>query len=250
MRCLDSYQKLGLPITQCLVNNMRVKYKINSHEVFLEPYNSKKEKDLLILKTYEIFDLDEYLTLLGFYEINDIKKTDLTNNEKRIIIWKIRAISVGNEVDIRFTCNKCKYPNETFTKTEFFNAAELNDPDIKKLAYEVNDDSLHLFCDLTQDEIDDLDVLEYDELFERIYKNQNSFNFNSKVKCFNCGFEHYTEITDDFMLDVLSDETLETIYNTYSHLVNVGNYSKLDIDSMYPFERTIFVSLLHKLKGE
>ena len=44
----------------------------------------------------------------------------------------------------------------------------------------------------------------------------------------------------------MSEDSAASMYQTYNDFVFHGKYSKLDIDSMYPFERTILISLLNK----
>ena len=52
----------------------------------------------------------------------------------------------------------------------------------------------------------------------------------------------------NFIIKAMSTESLGSMYNTYTNLTYFGHYTKLDIDSMYPFERTFLITNLNKLK--
>jgi hypothetical protein len=55
---------------------------------------------------------------------------------------------------------------------------------------------------------------------------------------------------DDFIIDNMSEETLSSIYKLYNDFVYGSKYTKQDIDTMYPFERQILISLLNKTNEE
>ena len=41
-----------------------------------------------------------------------------------------------------------------------------------------------------------------------------------------------------------------SIYRTYNDMCMFGNYNKKDIDSLYPFERTILIGLINKTRED
>jgi hypothetical protein len=51
-------------------------------------------------------------------------------------------------------------------------------------------------------------------------------------------------------MGIVSENTLFELYQFYNNLKFFGNYSLLEIDSMYPFERPIFMGLLNKTIDE
>jgi hypothetical protein len=48
----------------------------------------------------------------------------------------------------------------------------------------------------------------------------------------------------------MSEDSLMSIYQTYNDLTFFGKYTKQDIDTLYPFERTILISLLNKTRED
>lgn len=222
--------------------SIRVPLEMNARTYWLSPFTSKIEKDILIMTSFEVKDVDKYLELLGFYEYDE-----LTDDEKKVILWKFREISLGNEIEIRFTCDCSQVVETQLQASDFLVPSKRND-DIKKLNIRVTDETLHRFVDLNQDELDDLPLKDYEFLLRIVKENQETYDYIRKAKCPSCGKSKSFNLGDfDYILDSLSDENLSSMYKVYSHLTYNGKFTKEDIDNMYPFERTIFVGLLHSM---
>lgn len=235
-----------------MTTGVKVPFELCGNHYRIAPYRSSQEKDILIMLSFEVTDLDEYLTLIGFYEAHNINKTDILDDEKKALLWKYREVSLGNEVSVKYTCNECGRPNESeITFESFTTTCENPEPGIKATNIIVNDENIHKFCDLTEDEIDALDINDYDELLEKIRKHQIVFDFNKHGRCLGCGVTQTFDFGDPgFLLGALSDERIDTMYKVYSTLTYFANFTKQDVDSMYPFERTLFIGLLHSIKEE
>lgn len=225
---------------------IKIPLELYSKTYWLSPYTSVQEKDILIMLSFEVTDIDKYLDILGF---NDY--ADLTLIEKKIILWKIREISLGNEVNIKYTCD-CSQVVETILQADDFIVNGIrSDSSIKKLNMEVTDETLHKFIDIDQEALDDLVLDRYESLMEVVKQNQPEISFIRKAKCPSCNKEKPFDMSStEYILDSLSDENLSSIYKVYSHLTYYGKYTKEDIDKMYPFERTIFIGLLHSIINE
>lgn len=219
---------------------------MNGKTFKLSPYTSSIEKDILIMSSFEdddTVDADSYLDLLGFDDFSE-----LTLNEKKVILWKFREISLGSEVEIRYTCDCGQVVETSLDASNFVKPGKRNDPDIKKLNIEVNDETLQNFVNLSQEELDELSLDKYESLLKAVKLNQHTFDFIKEAICPACGEDKLFNMGDlKYIIMSLSDETLGSIYKTYTHLTFNGNFSKSDIDKMYPFERSIFVGLLHNL---
>ena len=122
---------------------------------------------------------------------------------------------------------------------------------IKKLNIPVTDENLHKFVDVDQEALDNLDLDKYETLMDIVKQNQQEVDFIRHATCPSCSkTKPFNMSSTEYILDSLSDENLSSIYKIYSHLVYFGKYTKEDIDKMYPFERTIFIGLLHSIKNE
>ena len=221
---------------------------INGKKLLIHPYDTEKEKDLLIMSSFEIYDIDEILRVLGL-EYSELEK--LTENEKKVLLYKFREISVGDEINVKFKCTYCKAPNETsISCTDLIQNNHL-DPDIKILDDEVTDDNIKEFLYIEQEEIDNLDLDEYEKLLDRIKRNQVKYNFVKKCSCLKCKSENSFYIGDiKYIIESLSEDTLMSMYRTYNDMCMFGNYNKRDIDSLYPFERTILIGLINKTRED
>ena len=185
-------------------SNIKVPIKIYSRTYWLSPYTSKQEKDMLIMKSFEVKDLDKILDVLNFNYPRDISET-----EKKVIIWKFREISLGNEVNIRYTCDNpsCKQTQETaLIVSDFVVPGTRDDPGVKKLPYLVNDANISDFVNISSSVIDELDIKQYEKLLNTIKENQIKFNFTRDVKCLSCGAEKTFSLESiDYLIDSLSD---------------------------------------------
>lgn len=232
---------------------MKIPFDINGTIIKIEPYNTFKEKDVLMLCTHGIdgeTGLDSTLEILLPDQMDVIKNLNI--NEKKVLLYKLREISVGDEIDVKYVCSNCGQGNDgVIEATNFLIKSKRNDPDIKKLPGDFNEDKLQDYLNISQEEIDDLDIDEYENLIERVKDNQDSFSFIKSCSCLKCRTKKDFYLGDPkYIMEIMSEDTLMTLYKTYNHLVYFGKYTKQDVDSMLPFERTLFVGLLNKTKED
>ena len=223
---------------------MKIPFEIGSKRFLLEPYRTHQEKDILLASSFGVNDYDRIFEILGF-KTSEV----LTDDEKKAILYKYREISLGDEVDVKFKCDKCGQGGDgTLQASEFAKPGKLNDPDVKKLNIPVLDSTLRMFVDF---DVDDLDITEFESLKKRVQDNQVSFDFIRSVKCMKCGTPKKFDLSSlEYIIEIMSDDTLMTMYKSYNFLIYFGHYSKEGIDSMYPFERSIFIGLLNKTKED
>ncbi len=222
---------------------------INGKKILINPYDTQREKDLLIMSSFSIYDMDEILRVLG---VKKKIRNNLSENEKKVLLYKFREISVGDEINIKFKCTECKSPNESIiTCSNLIELPENFDSTIKILDDEVTDDNIHEFVNLTKEEIDNLDIDEYEQLILKVKNNQVKYNFVKSCPCIKCKKPNIFYIGDvKYILESLSEDTLMSIYRTYNDMCMFGNYNKKDIDSLYPFERTILIGLINKTRED
>ncbi len=223
---------------------MKIPFKLGDKTFYLNQYTTFQEKEILLLDGFDIHTCEAVFDILNF---SDYK--DLSQAEKKIILFKFREISLGDDVQIQFICEKCKLHNDSILEaSDFIKPAIRNDSDIKKIIRNVTDYNLHEYCDI---DIDDLDIKEYEELKQRIKDNQLQVNFIKTTKCIKCQTEKNFDLSSmKYIIEIMSDDNLMSLYKSYNNLVFFGKYSKLDIDSMYPFERTILIGLLNKTQED
>lgn len=226
----------------------KIPVEVNSKKFLISPYNTKREKDILLMSSFGIFNVNEVLRLLDV-DIEIINSLSL--NEKKCLLYKFRETSVGDEIEIKFKCTNCAKTSEGVLETTNFDKQSLlNDDDILKIDKEVTEENLK---DFLKNDIDilELDLDEYFNLIQRVKDNQTVFNFIKSCKCLNCKTDNFFDIGDEkYIIEHLSENNLHSLYKTYNNMIMFGNMSKQDIDSMYPFERTIFIGLINKTKED
>lgn len=224
-------------------------FELNGKRLLIQPYNTEKEKDLLIMSSFEIYDLDEILRVLDVDY--DILK-ELSENEKKVLLYKFREISVGDEINVKYKCTHCGTPNDAaLSCTDLIQEAVLKDDRIKLLDKEVNDETIYDFLNMSIEEVDNLDLDEYEKLLELIKDSQTKYNFSRNSTCIKCKKENIFYIGDiKYIIESLSEDTLMSIYRTYNDMCMFGNYNKRDIDSLYPFERVILIGLINKTRED
>lgn len=211
----------------------------------LEAYKSYQEKDAMIcsLGTPTEETLDRVLKIFNFPK-NEIKFLSL--DEKLAILYKYRAISVGESVETDFECTNCHSISTTDLSLNIIEEPKYDE--YKKYfndAYkELTDENFEDFLNKNIN-IDDLDIDEYESLKLKIYNNICKFNFKRETNCIKCKHKNIINLRNiDFCLKCLSEDNISTFFKTYNDMVYYGHYSKLDIDSMYPYERKILNGLL------
>ena len=223
-------------------------FQLNSKKILIKPYTTETEKDLLIMSSFEIYDMDEILRVLGLEE-NLIK--ELTMNEKKVLLYKYREISIGDEITMKFKCSHCKQPNEGIIDCKIFIENEEINHKYKQLDEIPNDENLHLFVNMTEEELENLDLDEYENLLKDVENSQIKYNFTKSCKCIKCKKDNIFDISNiKYILESLSEDTIMSIYRTYNDMCMFGNYNKKDIHSLYPFERIILIGLINKTRED
>ena len=222
---------------------MRIPFKLNNKTYLIQAYNTFQEKEILLLDSFGVEDFNRVFEILNF------ECPDISDDEKKVLLYKFREVSLGDEIQIKFVCNNCGQGQDaTLQGTDFIIPSKRNDNDIKKILKEFNEENIHEYIDFDPDE---LDIDEYEELIQRIKDNQEHISFIKSTPCLKCGTHKNFDLgSPKYIIEIMSDDTLMTLYKTYNFLVYFGKYTKEDIDKMYPFERSIFVGLLNKTKED
>ena len=226
---------------------MKIPFKDFGYTIKIEPYTVAQEKELLFLETYyPEFDDDILDAALDILKVDSKIYSKLSHDEKVILLYKYREVSVDEKFAIQCVCPSCKMPIETEVNiTNIVNKAELKSDfvrDLKRLPENEEDFQNNFLINY-----EDLDIDTYENIYENISKYQTTNNFIRKFKCLSCSHESYINLNSNKMvISSLSESSIESIYNFYENLIFTGKWSKKDIDSLLPFERVIFSSLYNE----
>lgn len=224
---------------------MKIKYKLNNKIFELKPYNTNKEKEILLASSFDNEDFSVVFDILEFDASN------LSLDEQKILLYKFREISSGDDINVKFACDHCGQGNDAVIEgSNFIKPGKRKDNDIKKIFGHFDEDRMSDYL-INNIDIDELDIDEYEKLKQRIIDNQDSISFIKEVKCLKCKKPKKLNIGEKkYILDIMSDDTLMSLYKSYNYLTFFGHYTKTDIDNMLPFERNIFIGLLNKAKED
>jgi hypothetical protein len=238
----------------------------------LSPYTCKEEREIVISFTINEENLTDKNLRMTLEHLKgcikeDFEVDELNIDEVKFLLLSLRSLAIGEECNIKNQCPHCKQAfdyvidiggmlndsncNEEYVKLdnfvfyfrETFNDNEMNDF-ISKIIFQehsiINREEINKI-------IDDLDFDDYDKLEEFVKNSRTIFNFKFIGKCQYCEEPISFNFGGvDFILKSLSEDSFVSFYKTISDIVYFGKYSKLDVDSMFPFERNILTGMLQK----
>ena len=204
-----------------------LKERVNS----LTRFNTLQEKSALLV------DDDEPISKI-VSELTTVKSYN--ENEAKLFLYKLREISVEDNLEMLVTCPHCNIMNQEYIDiNKFYNL------DVKKYYKDV--ELPFGFFDSPEDVInntkltDSLSLKEYNDI-EKLIHDQNNEIFNDVSSiCRSCKKEII--ITFDIKSN-FSKSTLKSIYTDYINISMYTNNGVKDIDSLYPFEREIYINLI------
>lgn len=224
---------------------MEYQFRTRGRTIVFKPYKTSQEKDILLSCAS---GADEEIELaLRICEIPQKDINFLTDDEKKVLLLKLREVSVGEQLGTKFTCPHCGSPVETeITITDLYQAPKKTSKWIKDPGKrDVDPESCFV------EGYGDLDYDKYLKLKDSIKDYISTFNFEPECRCPACGKTTNLSIDNaKYILSSMSEESITSLYKTYTSLVYNGKFSKVDIDSMYPFERLIFISQIKQLIEE
>lgn len=227
---------------------MRIKYRYNDKIIYLKPYNTAQEKELLLISGYiDSYDEDALDTALDICNIEQNIIDSMTIDEKKALLYRLREISVGDDLQQKFKCPYCRCADDIV-----ISCSNIIHFPTKKSPYIKDPKKFNAtLSECLNQKIDDLDWDIYEDL-EKNYKDYiTTFDFIKPVYCNHCHKKSNINIGNiDYIINCMSEGKIDSLYFAYNNLVYFGHYSKLDIDSLYPFERTILTGLLKQTQKD
>ena len=213
--------------------------------VLISPMQSKDEKLLLEYAimtddSNQIFDAACRILGVPGYLPYDLKVA---------VLYKIREISFGGDLSLRFKCNQCFQLSESSImmdnllrfplKEKFDTNLKLSETNLEPLL-SFNISNAYKFFEGVKTPTTVLEASVYaSALRAKIPTMTKSINTN----CIFCGHKKEVSIVNKkFILNSLSEQTLLTMIKMYNALASNG-FSKMDVDSMLPFEREVHAKL-------
>lgn len=220
------------------------KLKYGGRVVKLYPYNTSMEKELILYNALnDDKDIDDVIEILQYLIHLEDSEHILSENEKFLILYKLRSISVGDIVSIKQQCVNCKEVIEKEISVDDL----VQGGNFPESEYDIKEAFSEDVNDYVSFDMEELEIDEYEELEEFILKYKVKFNFIQENKCHKCQHINNVNIKDkDFLIDNLSEDSISNYFKLISDMVFHGKFTKTDIDNMMPFERNIYLGLLNQ----
>lgn len=225
---------------------------LNGKKFCIRPLKTKEELDILEYLFSNSDENEDYNfivnQILASQEIDLNKFSEL---EKLLILLKIREVSFGNEINIKFKCEKCKKAVET---TIFINnileSAKKQSEKIHGLVEKSKLNEIKIEDFLDEKTINEMDYDEYEEISKNLKDYLDVYNFKILFKCFYCKGENFSNLTARKIIEFISEEDFGTLSKYIHLLVYHGHLTRSDILEMTPLERVFELNLLRETQNE
>lgn len=235
--------------------NLEIDFQIlaSGESVKLSPISSQIEKAALEAQAIQEDEDVAFKHICQLYKIPENLSEDL----KLACLLKVREISNGGDCLLKYKCPKCKRVTESvimledmldfslFEKIERFRDAKLKDLNELNLQDPESIKMSDVFDYFEQrPQLQNLQDLEdVKDLALSLKARFPKFKHTMTSQCILCGFENLVDVNRQFVIKSLSTHSIAAMYQVYHKLV-INGFTKLDVDSMLPFEREIQSGLI------
>jgi len=202
----------------------------------LPNYTSAQEKNAMLYCMGDEHTAMKVAEILGQSPSNEF--------EAIAFIFKAREMSVSDLIEFTHICQHKGCENH--------NLDHISIPNMFWQGKDLHNITIGLFNDMEElekyelscgnDNINTMTIPEFNELEEKLLTNNiKIFNPAITLTCRKCGNKTKTSI--DYS-QIISKFSIKNIYEQYLDISQFTNMTKMDTDSMIPFEREIFISLI------
>lgn len=181
--------------------------------------------------------VDDHCSIIDVVkELSDVVPKNEIEGE--LFLLKLREISVSDVIEVIITCPEC----------DTINTEEIHIPELLKIEYSYFNDKVIPYGVfdkvediLSEEDAENLPLKDYNKLEELLQlQNDNMIKEENKI-CRKCKNSIYVVIN---IRDVFSKSSPGGIFQEYIDISTFTNNGKLDIDSLYPYEREMFISII------
>lgn len=212
-------------------------------ELFCSSGDSEEDENV-----FEVL-VDDFLSRLTKFDISKLSKI-----EKIILVWKIRELTIGDDINIVYKCPSCGCPcQQTISVEDLCHTGEEVDKNTfyKKLISEEELERLSENDFLGIEDIEDLDFDLYNELISEPKKFFIVYNNKTILNCSKCKFKSFDNLlTFKGCLKFISEDKFDKLVEWINVLVYYGNFTRQDILNMSPIQRMLEINLFKKIKAK
>lgn len=232
--------------------DLEVDFKIlaTGESVKLSPISSQIEKAALEAQAIQEDEDIAFTHICKLYGVPENLSEDL----KLACLLKVREISNGGDCHLKYKCPRCKRVTESVIMLE-----DMLDFSLFDKIERFKDAKLKDLGELDLQDPEEIKMSEVFDYFEERPQLQNledvkdltlslkarfpKFKHTMTSRCILCDFENLVNVDRQFVIKSLSTHSIAAMYQVYHKLV-INGFTKLDVDSMLPFEREIQSGLI------
>lgn len=234
---------------------MKHKVQLGSHVIYINTYTTELELSILEEIWCESSDGqdkadDHFETLVvDFLEhLTDFNVLELSKIERILLVWKIRALTIGDEISIVFKCPECKRVSQSIISVD---SLCLYGDLVSKNFFKDNLISKDQLINLRIEDLDieDLDLEDFNVLQRNPERFFNVYETKTELKCSNCEYKVYDNLlTYENCLKFISEESFMSLTEWLNVLVYYGHLTRADILRMSPIQRMLEIKYFKKNK--
>lgn len=204
-------------------------------------------------KTRTELDVLEFLSFNTFEDDNDYEPAvdnvlsecvsnynpNIPKIKKIIMLWCVRIITLGDELDITFKCKKChRQQNLSVSLSKLLRLPSKFTEEFKPEF--IDSSSTKDFTEILDNE---MDIEEYENYLNNIFDFHIIYNNKFLFNCQYCNYENFTNLlTFKSALSFLSEDTFYTLTDWIHNLIYYDNCSRSDILEMTPMQRMLEIN--------
>lgn len=234
--------------------SLEIDFKIlaTGESVKLSPISSQIEKAALEAQAIQEDEDIAFAHICKLYGVPENLPEDL----KLACLLKVREISNGGDCHLKYKCPKCNRVTESvimledmldfslFDKIERFRDAKLKDLGDLNLDLEnIENVKMSEVFDFFEQKPELKNMEDVKDLTLSLKARFPKFKHTLTSRCILCDFENLVNVDRQFVVKSLSTHSIAAMYQVYHKLV-INGFTKLDVDSMLPFEREIQSGLI------
>jgi hypothetical protein len=231
--------------------DLEVDFKIlaTGESIKLSPISSQIEKSALEAQAIQEDGRIAFDHICKLYGVPDNLSEDL----KLACLLKVREISNGSDCQLKYKCPKCNRVTESiimledmldfslFDKIERFRDVKLKD--VTELNLDPESIKMSEVFDYFEQRPELKNLEDVKDLTLSLKARFPKFKHTMYSRCILCDFENLVNVDRQFVVKALSTHSIAAMYQVYHKLV-INGFTKLDVDSMLPFEREIQSGLI------
>lgn len=230
------------------------KIEYNNRRIIINAYDVSTEKKLLwYLASVDVVDLDDMYMYLKNYIESNIQWKKLEDCEKYYIFYKLRSISVGDEIKLSCECPECQTKFNIKTDTQnLLNKKNIDNKIQKDFYNKFNIKIKNVFSNKIENyffiNINNYKLKNFLEIEDFLSDKLTSFSFKKIRRCPQCKNEIVIDLLSPSIFNTMfSDCSMGDFYKLFTAVISKGNFDGETFLKLYPFEKEIILNQLENM---